>query len=109
MNNTLDILLWLQNWFVDQCNGEWEHSYGIMIETLDNPGWSVTIDIAGTYLKNKTMEKVSIERSENDWISCSVVDRKFMGYGGAKQLGEILEYFRSWSDRNYELGKETEK
>ena len=29
----------LQKWYKSQCNGDWEHSFGIKIETLDNPGW----------------------------------------------------------------------
>jgi hypothetical protein len=29
----------LQVWYGAQCNGSWEHTYGIKIETLDNPGW----------------------------------------------------------------------
>lgn len=100
MNNILDIIIWIQNWFVGQCNEEWEHSYGIKIETLDNPGWTVTIDIAGTYLEDETMEKVSTERSENDWINCSVVNKQFKGYGGPQQLKEILENFKCWADRS---------
>ncbi|MGK7942612.1 MAG: Imm53 family immunity protein [Crocosphaera sp.] len=25
---------WLQDWYTSQCNGEWEHTYGIDIKTL---------------------------------------------------------------------------
>jgi hypothetical protein len=30
-------------WYTKQCNGDWEHSYGIRIDTIDNPGWSLTL------------------------------------------------------------------
>jgi hypothetical protein len=30
----------IQNWYAGQCDGRWEHSFGIKIETLDNPGWT---------------------------------------------------------------------
>jgi hypothetical protein len=33
----------IQDWYKSQCNGEWEHSCGLSIETLDNPGWRVQI------------------------------------------------------------------
>lgn len=39
----------IQSWFAERCNGEWEHEFGITIETLDNPGWRVRIDLAGTH------------------------------------------------------------
>jgi hypothetical protein len=33
----------IQGWYAAQCNGDWEHRYGVSIDTLDNPGWSVTL------------------------------------------------------------------
>ena len=42
---------WLQDWYKNQCNDEWEHDYGITIGTLDNPGWDVKIDLIGTSLE----------------------------------------------------------
>ncbi len=46
MNTT--VLNWISNWYQEQCNGEWEHSFGIKIGTIDNPGWEVNIDIEET-------------------------------------------------------------
>ena len=43
----MDILQDLAKWYTAQCNGEWEHSCGLKIDTLDNPGWIVTIDLKG--------------------------------------------------------------
>lgn len=36
---------WLQRWFADQCNGEYEDGPGIRIETLETPGWWLAIDL----------------------------------------------------------------
>jgi hypothetical protein len=33
----------LQDWYAAHCNGEWEHQHGVVIESLDNPGWWVKI------------------------------------------------------------------
>lgn len=44
----MDTLQELQRWYRSQCNGDWEHSYGVKIDTLDNPGWSVTVELADT-------------------------------------------------------------
>ncbi len=42
----------INKWFEEQCNGDWEHIYGIKIYTLDNPGWAVKIDLYDTDLEN---------------------------------------------------------
>ncbi|MDE6471389.1 MAG: immunity 53 family protein [Eubacterium sp.] len=34
----MDVLNWLQEWYRQNCTDEWEHFYGIKIDTLDNPG-----------------------------------------------------------------------
>jgi hypothetical protein len=33
-----DLLEWLMRWYAAHCDGEWEHTYGVVIDTLDNPG-----------------------------------------------------------------------
>ena len=40
----------LEAWYMRQCNDDWEHQYGVKIDTLDNPGWSVTVDLIDTNL-----------------------------------------------------------
>jgi hypothetical protein len=41
MDNSL--IKWIQQWYVSQCDGDWEHECGIKITTLDNPGWDIKI------------------------------------------------------------------
>lgn len=94
MTNCLE---WLQSWFFNQSNGEWEHSFGIVIESLDNPGWSVQIDLEGTKIEGKKLPFFKEERSDLNWIVCRVVDKKFEGFGGSQNLIEILEFFRDWA------------
>ena len=43
----------LQDWYSAQCNGDWEHQQGVRIESLDNPGWALDIDLADTALADK--------------------------------------------------------
>lgn len=93
----MDSLIWLQKWYLKECNGDWEHNYGIRIETLDNPGWSVKINLIDTDLEDESFNKVAIERHENDWIFCKTNEEsEFLGYGGPENLGEILDVFKAW-------------
>ena len=87
---------WLQNWYYSQCDSEWEHSYGIQIESLDNPGWIVTVDLLETELEDCEFPEISIKRFDRDWISCLVKNDKFQGAGGSLNLLEILNIFEEW-------------
>jgi len=39
MTSLANVMERIQDWYRRQCDGDWEHSYGVKIETLDNPGW----------------------------------------------------------------------
>jgi Immunity protein 53 len=90
-------LEFLEDWYRAQCNGYWEHANGITIETLDSPGWMVTIDVTETALEDHPMPAVRQERSDKDWIACTVEHNKFLGQGDSTKLSEILEVFRKWA------------
>jgi|CXWL01.1.fsa_nt_gi hypothetical protein len=93
-NPTLgELMQRLQLWYESECNGDWEHSFGIKIETLDNPGWLVTIDLAETRWESVAVEGVRNNRNETDWVQYEVVNKQFIGCGGTKNLAEILSCF----------------
>ena len=91
-----DPLKQLQQWYLANCNGDWEHSYGVTIETLDNPGWSVEIDLAGTRLSDAILPRA---RVEHDWVHYWAEDEVFRGYGGPANLEELLSVFLGWAKR----------
>jgi hypothetical protein len=88
----------LQDWDASVCDGEWEESYGVTIETLDNPGWNIEIDLIGTYLEGIVMAPVQVDRGEHDWLRCNVDDGKFIAFGGPRNLVEIVGHFNSWAE-----------
>ena len=87
-------LTWVQAWYATQCNGEWEESYGIKIETLDNPGWQVQIDLAGTRWSALSVAMSDVHRSEHDWVSVQSGVGRFDAACGPLNLGEVLHHFR---------------
>lgn len=89
----MNVIEIIQQWYAAQCDGEWEHQYGISIDTLDNPGWSVSIDLHGTNLEAMNMEPYQKNNGEDDWILCEIKDKKFIGNGDPFKLGAILEFF----------------
>ncbi|MDF2927178.1 MAG: hypothetical protein K0R57_6092 [Paenibacillaceae bacterium] len=90
----MEVIEWLQQWYQRQCDGEWEHLYGIKISTLDNPGWYVEINLEETSLSKTRMEYLRTERSEMDWCHYKIEKNIFIGAGGPNNLCEILTYFR---------------
>ncbi|WP_236900377.1 immunity 53 family protein [Clostridium pasteurianum] len=101
----MNILKWIGNWYAENCDGDWEHSYGVNISNLDNPGWMVNIDLTNTKLENLKFDTIDISRSDTDWVYCNVIDEVFQGNGGANNLEEILNIFREWVNLNTEIDK----
>jgi hypothetical protein len=92
-------LYWLQAWYAVHCDDEWEHGFGVSIDTLDNPGWHVKIDTRGTALEGQAFEPVDIERGDHDWLKATAQDGVFEAYCGPLNLGEVLDRFRGWAQR----------
>lgn len=90
----MDIVKWIENWYLSQCDGDWEHSYGVEITTLDNPGWCVKINLDGTELEGLEVEYVLIEKSDDDWYGFKIQNKIFEAVGDPTKLEVLLEKFR---------------
>ncbi len=102
----MNTLARLQAWYSRQCNGEWEHSSGISIQSCDNPGWWIRIDLAGTALHACAFAEIA-EGVDADrfavapgWLSCHVENGTWHGAGDAGKLERILEIFLAWAEEN---------
>ena len=95
-------LKFIQDWYRSQCDGDWEHTYGIHLETLDNPGWTLRIDLIGTDQENIAFNPVSHNVGEHsdphevDWFTCHVKDGSWHGSGGPEGLETLISIFRTW-------------
>jgi len=87
---------WLQEWYQDQCDGDWEHMYGITISTLDNPGWDIEIDLAETAWSDNTVDFKHVEINSENWYQVRVVDSKFIASGDLSKLPLLIGFFRSF-------------
>ena len=92
-----DLLKEIQDWYQSQCNGDWELGDGIKIDSLDNPGWWVKIDLRKTVLENEPFATIDESPSETDWIICKVEEQQFDGAGDPQKLEKILSTFYSWA------------
>ena len=90
-------LAWIQKWYASQCDGDWEHTFGVSIETLDNPGWIVRVNLEGTELEEVPFEEIKRLEPKRTWLSCRVGEKTWQGAGGPHMLGEILAVFTRWA------------
>lgn len=94
-----DILEWIQNWFKQNCDGNWEHGEAIQINTLDNPGWEVEIDISNTSIANLDIKRILNETSPQDWYGVKIENQKFNAVGDSGKLKFLLGLFKEMIDK----------
>jgi hypothetical protein len=92
-----DVLTWLQGWYAAHADGDWEHQHGVRIDTLDNPGWSVVIDLTATEFERRSFDRVELHRSEDDWVVAWVENASWHLACGPLNLAEGLHRFRVWA------------
>lgn len=95
----MDTIAWLQQWYIAQCDDEWEHEYGIKIETMDNPGWLVKIDLKYTHLEDTRIRVARVDSSHDDWYTMEIVDAVFTGLSSFNRLEFLLQEFRNIAER----------
>jgi hypothetical protein len=104
VRQTMSALQRLQAWYLSQCNDDWEHGYGVKIDTLDNPGWSLTVDLDGTSLEERKFSEIAYGigkeavAGSGEWLHCRLEEKKFKAYGGPRKLEEMLEIFLRWAE-----------
>lgn len=85
---------WLEDWYLSMCNDDWEHSYGITIKTLDNPGWDITIDLTDTGIELEEEEWNYFEKDENQWYGFKIKNNVFNASGDPKKLNFLINLFK---------------
>ncbi len=100
MQDAGDVLERLERWYAAQCNGDWEHTYGITIETLDNPGWNFKAELRDTYLSGRTFKEITELQSSDhrEFFHCSVKDDVFTGVCPPNRLREVISIFLRWAE-----------
>lgn len=88
---------WLQGWYMAQCDDDWEHSYGVTIETIDNPGWTVRIDLEGTELATRPFKPRHRDYPGGDWYEIQVADGTFVATCSPLNLSWCMTEFRLWA------------
>ncbi len=101
MKLNAELIQRLQDWYSSMCNEDWEHTYGISISNVDNPGWCLKVDLQDTYLYELPFQEINVQREkEENWVICKIEKGAFLGYGGPNNLEELLGVFLDWAEKN---------
>ena len=90
----MNVLSWLQEWFLLNCDGDWEHENQIKIETVSNPGWFIVIDFTNTTLENLPEINHECNNGSDDWYFYNINKFKFTASGDVNKLEYLLQKFR---------------
>ncbi|MGW7512831.1 immunity 53 family protein [Streptomyces massasporeus] len=100
MSGSEHVLEWLQSWYSSQCDGDWGHEWGVTIETIDNPGWLVKINLEETELADREYPHQRVTRDEHDWVIAWTSEQTFHVTCGPGNLAEALSLFRTWASED---------
>ncbi|MGH2342674.1 Imm53 family immunity protein [Segnochrobactraceae bacterium EtOH-i3] len=91
----------LVEWCASQNEDYLEIGFGVRIEQLDNPGWSLSIDLKYTNLLDRELIEKKIDRTDLDWIVARKQRRDgtvfYESFGGLGNLEEMLSLFLKWA------------
>jgi hypothetical protein len=85
---------WLSEWFSSHCDGDWEHESGVRLETLDNPGWRLRVDIVGTGVDGRVLPRSKVDLGAGRWLWTSADGESFEASCDARSLRELVAAFR---------------
>lgn len=98
-------LHWLMAWYLRHCDGDWEHAYGVKIDTMDNPGWMLQIALRDTPLYGRDFvpnehgtpaNDLSEWQSSGSWWVAKVNGEYFQAFCGPLDLEAVINIFRRW-------------
>ncbi|TJZ49883.1 hypothetical protein FAZ15_21905 [Sphingobacterium olei] len=82
----------IDNWYKNQCNGDWEHEHAITIQTLDNPGWKFSLDLINTCLEGFLFD-LNFKEGFSNWYQIKSDGEKYIGYSDFNNLNTLIEKF----------------
>lgn len=94
------LLSWLAGYFIYHCNGDWEHDWTFLIQSIPGPAWEMEFYLEGTVAWDLEFETVEHGDSEEDRHVCWLDNDIWRGRGGPRSLGAMLGVFREAIEAN---------
>lgn len=85
--------MWLEDYYLYNCDGDWEHSYGFTIQADLVQGWTVIIELKETELEDVTYYQDDQSGPTEENFICTLENGIFEAKGGLRSLQKILDAF----------------
>lgn len=80
----------LMSWYAGNCDGDWEHSYGVKIEAPERGGWELEADLLDTAHATDALPRTESRCSDTDWTAVEIRDGVYRAAGGDCTLLELV-------------------
>ncbi|MEU0673121.1 Imm53 family immunity protein [Streptomyces sp. NPDC006172] len=88
----------IQSWYASNCDGEWEHEFGIRIATTDNPGWHIEVDVRETDLQGVIVPREKLDLPGGGWMIAWSDGSVFQAACGPLCLGYVDALFERMTE-----------
>ncbi|MFC8678486.1 Imm53 family immunity protein [Streptomyces griseorubiginosus] len=89
----------LVQWYQSQCDGDWEHEYGVRLASLDNPGWTLEVDLQETDAEGRLMPKRRTDDEQGKWLVAWSDGERFRASCDPGSLEEMVRLFQGFIGR----------
>ena len=93
------LLKWLEKWFFFNCDGDWEHDYGIDIIHKGSL-WEVKIDLCNMAFALDGMPLFEERKSPSDYFRYTIENEFFIGEASNDNLEKLLKVFKTIVTKN---------
>ena len=82
----------LMRWYIDRCDGEWEHKNGFTIESTDNPGVIIRLDLTERDPLPGQPDRVIRSEGEgtSEWLDLRVRGGQLVGFASPILLPQLM-------------------
>ncbi|MCW6653757.1 immunity 53 family protein [Aerococcaceae bacterium NML210727] len=91
-DSEIEGLNYLQEWYTFECDGFWEHLYGVSGEINAEGHCLMSIDLDETYWDEEPFETIGDVAT----FQCRKEGPKFIGEGKLEHVGIFLQTFKDW-------------
>lgn len=94
------MLIALEQYYKEKCDGIWEHTYGFTIETCDNPGWQMKINEPNLFkILDLLKRRGEIPSSVKVRIGCAELSEVILFSENLQPLSifikQLIDYYKS--------------
>ena len=91
----MDNIAWFEKWYANETYKNHGKKIEIKIETVENSGWKIYVDLKNTDFRRKDIEKEENYKTKYNWYKAEIKKNEFIGEGDFTKLSFLIRKFRT--------------